>query len=112
MVKIPLTNSPNQTFYCVVPVNNKNINLRFNLWYNIQAGYWLLTLSDYKTGKEYFSNLPLLFSYGKHFNILSQLGYKNIGMCFMLPKEEDVKSAPDDKNLGKAYVMIWGDNIE
>ena len=110
MYKIPLTNSPNQTFQSVIPVNQTNINFNFHLWYNEVASYWLLTLSNYKTGEEYFSNLPLVSSKGMFGNIVNQLAYKNIGMCFMLPTSEDLKSAADDQNIGQKYIMIWGDN--
>ena len=51
MYRIPLTNSPNQTFTCIVPVNNRNVNLRFRLWYNYAAKYWLFSLYDVKTEK-------------------------------------------------------------
>lgn len=110
MYKIPLTNSPNQTFQCTVPVNQVNINFNFNLWYNEQAEYWLLTLSNYTTGEVYFANLPLVSSKGNFGNMIHQLSYKNIGMCFMLPTTEDLKCAANNDNLGQTYIMIWGDN--
>ena len=112
MVKIPLTNSPNQKFTCTVPVNGENKNFRFELWYNYQAEYWLFSLYDILTESYIFSNLPLLSSNYKFYDILYQLDYMKIGVCIMLPLIVDKKSAADDKNLGTSYVMIWGDNNE
>ena len=112
MVKIPLTNSPNQKFTCTVPVNGENKNFRFELWYNYQAEYWLFSLYDISTESYIFSNLPLLSSNYKFYDILYQLDYMKIGVCIMLPLIVDKKSAADDKNLGTSYVMIWGHNNE
>ena len=112
MVKIPLTSSPNQKFTCTVPVNGENKNFRFELWYNYQAEYWLFSLYDISTESYIFSNLPLLSSNYKFYDILYQLDYMKIGVCIMLPLIVDKKSAADDKNLGTSYVMIWGDNNE
>nr|DAQ11965.1 MAG TPA: hypothetical protein [Caudoviricetes sp.] len=112
MVKIPLTNSPNQRFTCTVPINGENKNLRFELWFNYKAKYWLLSLSDVDTESYIFSNLPLLSSHGKFYDILCQLDYKKIGICVMLPVQDDSKSQAGEENLGTSYVMIWGDNNE
>ena len=112
MVKIPLTNSPNQKFTCTVPVHGENKNFKFELWYNYQAEYWLFSLYDISTESYIFSNLPLLSSNYKFYDILYQLDYMKIGVCIMLPLIVDKKSAADDKNLGTSYVMIWGDNNE
>ena len=112
MVKIPLTNSPNQKFTCTVPVNGENKNFKFELWYNYQAEYWLFSLYDISTESYIFSNLPLLSSNYKFYDILYQLDYMKIGVCIILPLIVDKKSAADDKNLGTSYVMIWGDNNE
>ena len=112
MVKIPLTNSPNQKFTCTVPVNGENKSFMFELWYNYQAEYWLFSLYDISTESYIFSNLPLLSSNYKFYDILYQLDYMKIGVCIMLPLIVDKKSAADDKNLGTSYVMIWGDNNE
>ena len=110
MYKIPLTNSPNQTFSCSIPLNGKNVRFEFNLWYNYQAEYWMLSLYDYASEKLLFSNLPLLASNGKFSNMFYQLEYMMIGICIMVPTIEDVKSQADDTNLGTSYIMIWGDN--
>ena len=110
MYKVPLTNSPNQSFKCIIPVNGNNIKFKFNLWYNYSAKYWLITAVNLLTGEEYFSNLPLLTSYGKYSDILYQLDYKGIGCCIMVPMEDEFTGQANDQNIGKTYIMIWGDN--
>ena len=110
MYRIPLTNSPNQAFTCIVPVNDKNVNLRFRLWYNYTAKYWLFSLDDVKTEKEIITNLPLLVSAGRFSNILAQLDYMRIGSMIVVPLEPDLLESPDDENLGSYYALVWGDN--
>ena len=110
MLIVPLSNSPNQTFNIVVPVDGENRTFKFDLWYNEVAEYWLITATDTKTNTKLFDNLPLLTSYGEFFNILTQLTYKKIGTAGVLPNSADFKkSMPNDKNLGTEYVLIWGD---
>ena len=46
LYKIPLTNSPNQTFRVTVPVNNENKTFTIKLNYNDQAKYWNFSLYD------------------------------------------------------------------
>lgn len=110
MYKVPLTNSPNQTFKCTIPVNGNNIPFKFDLWYNYSAEYWLISATNTLTGELYFSNLPLLSSYGKYCDILHQLNYKNIGCCIMVMMEDDIGDRANDQNIGKSFLMVWGDN--
>jgi len=111
MLKIPLTNAPNQRFQCTLPVNDRNIIFVFELWYNEQAGYWFLSLTNKSDNEQVFVNLPLLATKDADFgNIMCQLGYKNVGICYVFPISEDAKSMPNNKELGELYLMLWGDN--
>ena len=110
MYKIPLTNSPNQTFNCIVPVNGENHNLRFTLWYNYKAKYWLMSIFEITENKEMFENLPLLVSKGRFENILCQLGYMDLGMAGVVPLIDSLEN-PDNTNLGTAYILLWGDAV-
>ena len=110
MVRIPLKPYPNQTFQCRVPINGINKNFEFFLWYNEQAGYWLMSLTDVEKEELIFDNIPLLSSGIYFHDILHQLEYKRIGMCFIVPVSDVQGSMPNDKDLGIGYLMIWGDN--
>lgn len=110
MVRVPIRAYPNQSFQCRVPVNGTNRNFGFFLWYNEQAKYWLMTLTDVDKEETLFANIPLLSSGIYFHDILTQFGYKEIGMCFIVPVTNDKASMPNDKNLGAEYVVIWGDN--
>lgn len=110
MVKIPLTNSPNQTLKVTMPVNGETIQFRFKLWFNYQANYWLLSAYDIRKGKEVFTNLPLLTSKGPFADIICQLDYMKIGICVMVPIAGPDGSMADENNLGTSYIMVWGDN--
>lgn len=110
MYKIPLSNYPNQNFECTVPVNGENKRFKFELWYNYQAEYWLLSLFDIDANLYLLSNLPLLVSYGDYSNMFFQLEYLKIGICFTIPLDVNDTNNPNYENLGTNYVMIWGDN--
>lgn len=110
MYKIPLTNSPNQTFSVTVPVNGENKDFTFNLSYNEQAGYWFLTLSDSISQEIIFSQLPLLCSFDGFSNIITQLSYKLIGSIYIAPLQETANSMPNDEDIGTKYILVWGDN--
>ena len=112
MLVVPLTNSPNQSFYSSIPINGENREFKLELWYNYEANYWLLSATDLMANKKLFTNLPLLVSYGRFANILCQLAYKQIGFSGVLPRvSEFPESMPDDENLGTSYILIWGDNL-
>lgn len=110
MYKVPLTNSPNQTFSIVIPVNGENINFTIFLSYNENAKYWLMTLTKTLTQEEVFCNLPLLCSFDKYSNMIYQLDYKEVGEIMIVPIQETQSSMPNDEDIGIKYVMVWGDN--
>ena len=113
MIRVPLTNAPNQRFQCTLPVNDENIQFVFELWYNEQAEYWILSLTNKTNQEQVFVNLPLLTTKNAVFgNLMCQLEYKNVGICYIFPTSEDLKSMPNDKELGELYLMVWGDNNE
>ena len=111
MYIIPANNLGNQTFDCTVPINGQNVSLRFNLWYNLKAEYWLLSVTNLTEGRQMFSNLPLLLSRGKFLNILAQLDHLKIGQAGVLPRTSSInKSMPSNTELGSQYVLYWRDN--
>lgn len=114
MYKIPLTNSPNQTFTCTIPVNGENKTFTFNLNYNYIAKYWLMSLSDTQTEQFIVANIPLLSSTYNFANILRQFDYKMIGNAYIAPisSKDAAASMPDNKTISTSYVLLWGDNDE
>lgn len=110
MYKIPLTTFPNQTFVVIVPVNGGNKEFEIQLRYNEVAGYWSMTLTDNEAERIIFSQLPLLASYYEFANMANQLGYKNIGSIYCIAMQMTKSCAPNSDDLGKKYILIWGDN--
>lgn len=110
MYKIPLTNSPNQTFNVIVPVDEENKDLTITLNYNEVADYWSISIADTQTEKALVSQIPMLESYMDFANILIQLGYLGIGSAFVVAMQETKECRPDGENLGTKYILIWGDN--
>lgn len=110
MYKIPLTNSPNQTFSTTIPINGENKSFVFNLKYNYVAKYWLLTISDAATEQILIANIPLLSSTFDFASILKQFEYKLIGNAYVIPVYDFSLSAPDNTNVGTDFALMWGDN--
>lgn len=110
MYIVPLTTYPNQTFVASIPINGENKELKFKLWYNQKAEYWLMDIYDNRTDVKLLSNIPLLTSTFRFFDVLCQFAYKEIGKCMMVPLSGYKKGAADDKTLGSTYIMAWGDN--
>lgn len=110
MYKIPLTNSPNQSFNVIVPVNDENKDLTLTLNYNEVADYWSLTIADTQTGQDLVSQIPMLESYNDFSNILIQLGYLEIGSAFVIALDETPLFRPNEDDLGTKYILVWGDN--
>lgn len=109
MYKIPLTNSPNQTFVLNVPVDDENKRFGINLFYNEQGDFWSMTIFDPQTKNGIVSNIPLLSAFSKFSNILEQFSYLNIGSLYVVPMKEDKKSRPTKDNIGTDYIVVWGD---
>lgn len=112
MVKVPLTNSPNQSFLCNVPIGNTNKLLKFKMWFNYEANYWLMSIYDVRKEVEIISNFPLIFSKGAYMNLFHQISYKNLGPCAILPLDGRAGDAPDEKNIGDSYIFVWGDELD
>lgn len=110
MYRIPLTNSPNQTFNVIVPINGENKEFVVTLNYSEIADYWTMTLSDPITQLDIVSGIPMLESYNDFANLLIQLGYKNIGSIYIVGMEETAASRPNDIDIGQKYLLVWGDN--
>lgn len=110
MYKIPLTNSPNQTFMATIPVNGENKTFTITLNYNSIANYWTMNLVDSGTSQILFAGLPLLFSFYKFANMITQLAYMQIGSIYICPIQETPESMPDSENIGQKYILVWSDN--
>lgn len=107
MYIVPLTTSPNQTFTCTIPVDNKSINFKFFLRYNTQAEYWIMELYDTKNNAIIVS-VPLICG----LNLLGQYSYLRIGSAYIYKVDSTLASdKPDDTNLGTAFLLCWSDTI-
>jgi len=112
MFIIPLTSEPNQNFRCVVPINGNNIPLLFSLKYNSEAEYWVMSLTDDITGKRLINALPLISGEYPSANLLDQYSFLNIGSAVIVKTNPDNSdTAPNDKNLGTDFKLLWGDNF-
>ena len=110
---IPVTSEPHQIFQCVIPVDGRNIRLRFEVRYNPEAGYWWMSVTDDTTGKALLDSVPFLPARYPAGNILEQYDYLQIGSAFIVPQNDiDKDNWPDDSNMGRDFVLLWSGNIE
>lgn len=106
---IPVDNSPNRTFRVTIPVDGENKTFKFRFVYNVIGKYWMLTIMDL-SGNEIISNLNLVSTFGyDEGDLLRMVRYMRIGSLFICDKDANTFSAPDDTQLGNAYMMAWGD---
>ena len=113
MYEIPLTTEPNQNFKITIPVNGKNLELKFNIRFNTVANYWVMTVIDALSDDILIDSLPLLTGRYPAANILEQYSYLEIGSAVIINTSTiDISDEPNDKNLGTDYILVWGDNIE
>ena len=52
----------------------------------------------------------MLFSFFEFANMITQLSYKQVGSIYICPIQETQSSAPNDKDIGQKYILVWGDN--
>ena len=65
--EIPLTSEPNQNFKCSVPISShnelgdgENKTFIFDIKYNSEAEYWVMTVTDDLTNRILVDSVPLL----------------------------------------------------
>ena len=107
--QIPIDSSPNQTFSTTLKVDGKNITLGFFLRWNEQAGYWAMTIYNYLTGRYYVDSLPLLKGTLPSINLLQMYSYLRIGSCYLINISGSKDDYPTVSNLGKDFLLLWGD---
>jgi hypothetical protein len=107
--QIPLTPDPNQTFSCTLLVDGKNIPINFQLRWNAQANYWVMTLINSANGTYYVDSIPLIAGVQPAINILQPYSYLKIGSCYIVNISGINSDYPTSENLGIDYIMLWGD---
>lgn len=108
MYIVPLTPSPNQTFTSTIPVDGKKLKLFFFLRYNTEQQCWEMDLKD-SDNNALVNSLPLVCG----LNILEQHGYLNIGSAYIVKTDPNIHGdRPNEYNLGKDFILLWGDTSE
>lgn len=108
MYIVPTTSSPNQTFSSTIPIDGNKIKLYFFLRYNTEQQCWQMDLSD-ANKQPLLASIPLVGGV----NILEQYSYLNIGSAYVLKINPNLQSSrPSSDNLGKDFILVWGDTNE
>ena len=110
MSLVPLTTSPNQSFFVTLPVNGGNIRLKLSIAWNAMAEYWTMGITDMAKGEELASSIPLVSSGYPAANLLAVYDYLRIGSAYLIPTAHQMDNQPSIDNLGRDFLLIWGDN--
>lgn len=106
---LPITNAPNQAIRAALSVNGKALTLNLSVYFNSQAGYWVMDIAD-TSGKQLVASVPLLTGAFPAANILAPFDYLQIGSAFVINQSGAATDWPDANNLGSAFALLWGDN--
>ena len=108
--EIPLTSEPNQNFKCTVPVDGENKAFIFDIRYNLEAQYWVLTVTDDLANVILIDSLPLLAGVYPAANLLEQYAYLNIGSAYIVKVNPDITDEnPTAETLGSGFKLYWSD---
>lgn len=105
---IPINADPNQTAQFTAFIDGHNKSFKIRLRFNERAGYWAMTIVDPATDTVILDSVPLVPDVAPDPNTLSQFAYLGVGSVALV----NVSGTPDDPNetnLGKDYVLVWGD---
>jgi len=105
---IPVTSNPNQIFNISIPIDEKNLKLKFLISYNRIAEYWSMTIFDYRVNEIVLTGIPLLTGQ----NLLAQYAYLNLGSAYLVNLTGNLPDTPDDTNLGTAFLLVFEDSDE
>lgn len=112
MYLVPISNEPNQTFTCYVPVGKDTRIFEYKLSYNAVAQYWTMSVKDEETGEDLLRSVPLLTGEYPATNLLEQYSYMGIGSAVIVPVGiTDKTKVPDDNTLGTNFLLVWSDTL-
>lgn len=105
MYIVPITSNPNQSFSSTIPLNGGKVKLYFFLRYNTEQECWEMDISD-SSKTPLLASIPLVCG----INILEQYTYLDIGQAHIIKVNPNLKSSnPSQNNLGKDFILVWGD---
>lgn len=107
ITQLPITNQPNQTFNCIIPLANRNINLGFYVSWNDYAQYWQMTISDFLTKQQLLTNFPLITGNFPVQNFLRPFQYLGIGSAYIVPLKSAVNPWPQLNDWGNNFILLW-----
>ena len=108
--EIPVTSEPNQNFRCAIPIDGENKTFIFNIRYNSEAEYWIMSITDDLTSKLLIDSIPLLVGVYPAANLLEQYAYLNIGSAYVVKINPDIiEENPNAETLGSGFKFYWSD---
>ena len=113
MYIVPIDNTPNHSFTCLIPVDNANRTFYLKLMYNNVADYWEMDVGDADTGESLICGMPLLSGEYPAANLLEPWTALSIGSAVIVPIGTATSSSnPNLESLGASYALVWSDTNE
>jgi hypothetical protein len=103
---IPLSSAPEQRLRVAIPLSSGAITLNLRVYYNTQAGWWAMDVSD-ASGKLLVASVPLLTGAWPAGNILAPFVWLNIGSAFVINQNGAASDWPTDQTLGSDFALLW-----
>ena len=100
---VPFQPIANHSFFAVLPIDGKNVTLRFRTTYNELVNFWFVDIS--KNDEVVAAGVPLIPAE----NILEQLRYLEIGAAYVLPKKDAQGEYPNADDLADSWEILWSD---
>jgi hypothetical protein len=104
--KIPISCTPQGSESFKVTLGSRNINIKLETRYSDVYDVWTAKVSDNNTGEVLIDSMPLVCGV----NLLGQYGYLDIGEAYIIKSTDTSLMQPDNKTLGKEFILIWGDD--
>lgn len=109
---IPLDNSPDQSFLTTVSVDGNNLKLKLRLRFNTTSNYWVMSITDPKTGNLLIDNIPLLTGGYPAADLLGQYKYLGLGSAMIINAGNSSLDSPDENSFANGdFLLAWGDTI-
>lgn len=100
---VPLIPITNHKYSCVIPLNNRNVELEFRMMYNEIAAFWYVDIR--RNNELIIAGLPLIPAQ----DLLEQFQYLDIGHAAIMPKTQITSQFPNYDTLNTEWVLLWGD---
>ena len=109
MIRVPITNDPNQSFSVSIPLTGRNIVFDLLIRWNTVAEYWAIDIKNNSTNTGVIQGLPLIPANFPADNMLAPFAYLDIGGAYLVRTSEDGGLKPNVTGWANDWALLWGE---